>query len=40
MALERAFFDILAAANGATVDVAGTLTLRTPDGRVIRARRT
>ncbi len=40
MALERAFFDILAAANAATVDGTGTLTLRTPDGRVIRARRT
>ncbi len=40
MALERTFLDILAAANAATVDVAGTLTLRTPDGRLIRARRT
>jgi heat shock protein HslJ len=40
MALEATFFDILGKANGATVDAAGILTLRTPDGRSIRARRT
>ena len=39
MALERTFLDILAAANSATVGVGDVLTLRTPDGRSIRARR-
>ncbi len=39
MRLERTFLDILAKANGATVDARDRLTLRTPDGRTITARR-
>ncbi len=40
MALELKFHEILAMANSATVDAAGRLTIRTPDGRSITARRT
>ncbi len=40
MALEQAFLDVLGKANSATVDARGMLTIRTPDGRSITARRT
>lgn len=39
MALERAFLDILGRAASATIDAAGTLTIRASDGRTIAARR-